>query len=101
MWNNIGTLVFKDANPTDTELLESATAAMRAALERLSEAEINVFNRLTLTDIQPMLNRERQCQDPNVRVNLLRILGNLALLLMKNNTSDASELIKVRFANLY
>ena len=38
MWNNIGTVVFKDANPTDTELLESATAAMRAALERLSDA---------------------------------------------------------------
>ncbi|XP_029043426.2 HEAT repeat-containing protein 3 [Osmia bicornis bicornis] len=94
MWNNIGTVVFKDANPTDTELLESATAAMRAALERLSDAEINVFNQLTLTDIQPMLNGERQCQDPNVRVNLLRILGNLALVLMKNNTSDASELIK-------
>ncbi|XP_003708346.1 HEAT repeat-containing protein 3 [Megachile rotundata] len=94
MWCNIGTVVFKDANPDDTELLESATAAMRAALEKLSEAEVNVFNQLTLNDIHPMLNGERQCKDPNIRVNLLRILGNLATVLTRNNVTESSELIK-------
>lgn len=93
----MGTVVFKDANPNDVELLESATAAMRAALERLSEAKANIFNQLTLTDIQPMLNGERQSANANVRANLIRILGNFALILMNNDTPEARELIKVGF----
>ena len=94
MWVDMGTVVFKDANPNDVELLESATAAMRAALERLSEAKANIFGQLTLTDIQPMLNGERQSANANVRANLIRILGNFALILMNNDTPDAHELIK-------
>lgn len=97
MWVSMGTVVFKDANPNDVELLESATAAMRAALERLSEAKANIFNQLTLTDIQPMLNGERQSANANVRANLIRILGNFALILMNNDTPEARELIKVGF----
>ncbi|KZC11750.1 HEAT repeat-containing protein 3 [Dufourea novaeangliae] len=94
MWVNIGTVVFKDANPNDTELLESATAAMRAILQKLSEVKPNVFNQLTLTDLQPMLNGERQCTNANVRANLLRILGNFALILINNNVPQTHELVK-------
>ncbi|XP_076233884.1 HEAT repeat-containing protein 3 [Calliopsis andreniformis] len=94
MWMNLGKVVFKDADPNDIELLESATAAMRAALQILSEEKANIFNQLTLADIQPLLNGERQCPNANVRANLIRILGNFALLLMNNNTSEVEELIK-------
>lgn len=93
----MGKVVFRDANPDDIELLESATAAMRAALQRLSEAKANVFNQLTLTNIQPMLNGERQCPNANVRANLIRILGNFALILINTDTPEAHELITVRF----
>ncbi|XP_031829629.1 HEAT repeat-containing protein 3 [Nomia melanderi] len=94
MWLNIGTVVFKDAKPNDTELLESATAAMRAILQRLSEVKPNIFNQLTLVDLQPMLNGERQCTNANIRANLIRILGNIALILRSNNTPEANELVK-------
>lgn len=97
MWVDIGTAVFKNANPNDIELLESATATMRAALQKLSEAKSNIFNQLTLTDIEPMLNGERQCPNANVQTNLIRILGNLALILINNDTPEGYELIKVRF----
>lgn len=97
MWLDIGIVVFKDANPNDTELLESATAAMRAILQRLSEVKPNIFNQLTLVDLQPMLNGERQCTNANIRANLIRILGNIALILRSNNTPEANELVKVRF----
>ncbi|XP_076644959.1 HEAT repeat-containing protein 3 [Halictus rubicundus] len=94
MWLNIGTVVFKDANPNDTELLESATAAMRSILQRLSEVKANFFNQLTLEDLQPMLNGERQCTNANVRTNLIRILGNFALILTSNETPESRELVK-------
>lgn len=101
MWIDIGTVVFKETSPDDIDLLESATAAMRAATQKLSEGTVNVFERLTLADVQPMLNGERQCPNTNVRVNLIRILGNLALILMNNNTSGAHEIIKVRFIKFH
>ncbi|XP_050489362.1 HEAT repeat-containing protein 3 [Bombus huntii] len=94
MWMDIGTVVFKDTNPNDIELLESATSAMRAAIQRLSKEEAKIFNRLTLADVQPMINGERQCPNTNVRVNLIRTLGTLALILMNNDTPEAHELIK-------
>lgn len=99
MWTEIGTIVFKDTSANDIELLESATAAMRAAIQKLSEEKVNIFNRLTLADVQPMLNREQQCLNANIQVNLIRILGNLALILRNNDTSEAHEIIKVRFIN--
>lgn len=97
MWLSIGTVVFKDAKPNDTELLESATAAMRAILQRLSEVKPNIFNQLTLVDLQPMLNGERQCTNANIRANLIRILGNIALILRSNNTPEVNELVKVKY----
>ncbi|OAD55710.1 HEAT repeat-containing protein 3 [Eufriesea mexicana] len=96
MWIDIGTVVFKDTSPDDIELLESATAAMRAAIQKLSEGKVNIFEQLTLADVQPMLNGERQCPNTNVRVNLIRILGNLALILMNHGTSRAHEIIKTK-----
>lgn len=90
--------MFKDINPNDIELLEAATAAMRATLERLTEMPVNIFETLALDDIQPMLNGERQCLNANVRVNLIRMLGNLALILINNNNSANQELVKVRIS---
>ncbi|CAD1473283.1 unnamed protein product [Heterotrigona itama] len=94
MWMDIGTTVFKDTNPNDIDLLESATAAMRAAIQKLSEEKTNIFNQLTLADIQPILNGERQCSNTNIRVNLIRTLGTLALILMNNDIPEIHELIK-------
>ena len=87
--------MFKDADPNDIDLLESATSAMRASLQKLAEVRANVFQKLNVTDLQPMLNGERQCPNPNVKVNLLRILGNLVLILLNNGVSNCQELIKV------
>ena len=95
MWTEIGKVVFADADPTDIDLLESATSAMRAALQKLAEVRANVFKQLSVTDLEPMLNGERQCANPNVRANLLRILGNLALILMNDGALQCQELIKV------
>ncbi|XP_015593716.1 HEAT repeat-containing protein 3 [Cephus cinctus] len=94
MWLEIGTLVFKTVDPNDIELLESATSAMRAALQKLVEARATNFKQLTLADIQPMLNGERQCSNANVKVNLIRIVGNLALILSESEAPESRELVK-------
>lgn len=94
IWCQIGTFVFKEANMNDIELLESTTAAMRATLQKLAEVEAKTFSELTPNDIQPMLNGERQCPNANVRVNLIRILGNLALIIAKSDNLNKYELMK-------
>ncbi|CAK9833560.1 HEAT repeat-containing protein 3 [Anthophora retusa] len=94
MWMDIGTIIFKDTSSYSIELLESATSTMRAAIQKLSEEKANIFNRLTLSDIAPILSEGRRCPNTNVRVNLIRIVGNLALILMNNDTPEAQEIIK-------
>ncbi|XP_046602847.1 HEAT repeat-containing protein 3 [Neodiprion virginianus] len=94
MWVEIGNVVFKEADQNDIALLESATAAMRAALQKLVEVRANVFSQLSMFDIQVMLNGEQQCPNPNVRVNLVRIVGNLALVFTNTNTANCRELVK-------
>ncbi|XP_012263420.2 HEAT repeat-containing protein 3 [Athalia rosae] len=95
MWVEIGKVVFKEANPNDIELLESATAAMRAALQKLVEIHADVFSQLKMIDVHVMLNGEQQCSNPNVRVNLVRILGNLALAFTSTDTANGRELVKL------
>lgn len=94
-WLEIGTAVFKDVTSNDTELLEAATAAMRAILQQLAEVRANVFKQLTVDDVQPMLNGTRQCSNASVRVNLIRMLCNLIQILMNNKNSEDHEMIKV------
>lgn len=91
----IGTVVFKDVTSNDIELLEAATAAMRAILQQLAEVRANVFKQLTVDDFQPMLNGIRQCSNASVRVNLIRMLCNLVQILMNNKNSENHEMIKV------
>ncbi|XP_043279904.1 HEAT repeat-containing protein 3 isoform X2 [Venturia canescens] len=81
LWLQIGTIVFHDCEANDIELLESATAAMRAVVQKLAELRANTFEKLTIADIEPMLNGERHCTNPNIRVNLIRMLGNVALII--------------------
>lgn len=94
-WLEIGTIAFKDVTSTNIELLEAATAAMRAILQQLTEIRANVFKQLTIDDFQPMLNGVRQCSNASVRVNLIRMLCNLVQILMNNKNSKDHEIIKV------
>lgn len=93
-WLEIGTIAFKDVTSTNIELLEAATAAMRAILQQLTEIRANVFKQLTIDDFQPMLNGVRQCSNASVRVNLIRMLCNLVQILMNNKNSKDHEIIK-------
>ncbi|XP_067004032.2 HEAT repeat-containing protein 3 [Anabrus simplex] len=92
MWVSIGNLVFKQANPSDTELLEAATAAMRAALEKLAKVKSDLFGQLQESDIQLLFNGEQQCSDANVRANLIRIVGTLGMI-MATSLEERSQAI--------
>ncbi|XP_017884636.1 HEAT repeat-containing protein 3 [Ceratina calcarata] len=96
MWIDIGTFVFKNADPTDKNLVESAAAALSAAIKKLAQPNIKVFDRLTLNDIEFMIDGERRYPNPDVRLHLMRILGSLACILrFKDNIPpDHYEVIK-------
>lgn len=95
LWNELGKVVFHDTNADSIELLESATSAMRAALEKLAEARVDMFQQLKIDDVQPILNGERQCPNANVRANLIRIVGSLAMILVRKETIENVDLVKV------
>ncbi|XP_050346672.1 HEAT repeat-containing protein 3 [Nymphalis io] len=98
-WVEAGKLAFKQ-NSKNLDLLEAATAAMRAALNKITNvnrvkiaSESNLFSDLALSDIEIMLTGIKECQVPAIRANLFRMIGILALLLINNLNDTTSEVI--------
>ncbi|KAK3913982.1 HEAT repeat-containing protein 3 [Frankliniella fusca] len=75
MWLETTKLVFQKTKADDLSLLEAATSVMRAAVLRLAQAKATQFSSLNADDLQILLKGESQCKDPNVRANLIRIVG--------------------------
>ncbi|XP_039758896.1 HEAT repeat-containing protein 3 [Pararge aegeria] len=97
IWVETGKLVFKQ-NSDNFNVLESATAVMRAALDKIKlkdnekPTESNLFSDLAISDIEIMLTGIRECQFPEIRTNLIRMIGILALLLV-NNLNDTASIV--------
>ncbi|XP_013191284.2 HEAT repeat-containing protein 3 [Amyelois transitella] len=98
IWVDAGKLVFQQTSDNHN-LLESATAVMRAALDKIKITEggnindCNLFSDMALSDIEKMLMGITECQIPEIRSNLIRMIGILALLLMNNMTEVSSNVI--------
>ncbi|XP_026319667.1 HEAT repeat-containing protein 3 isoform X2 [Hyposmocoma kahamanoa] len=98
IWVDAGKLVFKQSAENLT-LLESATAVMRAALDKIKFREngnysrLDLFKELALSDIEMMLTGIRECEVPEIRSNLIRMIGILALLLVNNLNEATSNVI--------
>ncbi|NP_001233145.1 71 kDa protein [Bombyx mori] len=98
IWVDAGKLVFKQREE-NLNLLESATAVMRAALDKIKlrdsdkASDISLFNDLAISDIEIMLTGIRQCEVPEIRSNLIRMVGILALLLVNNLNDITSNVI--------
>ncbi|XP_014472170.1 PREDICTED: HEAT repeat-containing protein 3 [Dinoponera quadriceps] len=87
-WLEIGNAVIKEISPNEKELLEAAVHAMRAIVERLNDMQTDVFTQLSEPDFEIILmcDMQTRCADASVRVNMIRILGNVALNLTRNIT---------------
>lgn len=97
LWLNMGTLIFKQTGPTDTRFLEAATAALRASLQKLAEAQCHdLFGQMTESDLQLMFDTEVKCPDENVRANLIRSIGMLGMILTKSLESSEHALILLK-----
>ncbi|KAL0851138.1 hypothetical protein ABMA28_007003 [Loxostege sticticalis] len=98
IWVDAGKLVFQQ-NAENVNLLESATAVMRASLDKIKVKEngdingCNLFSDMALTDIEMMLTGIKECQVPEIRANLIRMIGILALLLVNNLNDITSNVI--------
>ncbi|KAM3967829.1 HEAT repeat-containing protein 3 isoform 2-T2 [Aphomia sociella] len=97
IWVDAGKLVFKQ-NSENLNLIESATAVMRASLDKIKlrenkDSQCNLFSDMALSDIEIMLTGIRECQMPEIRSNLIRMIGILALLLVNNLNETTSNVI--------
>ncbi|XP_050681305.1 HEAT repeat-containing protein 3 [Leptidea sinapis] len=100
IWVDCGKLVFKD-NVKNNIFLESATAVMRTALDKIkfrgngNIQNSSIFNNMALSDIEIMLNGIKECEVPEIRSNLIRMIGILGLLLVNNINETTANVIIV------
>ncbi|XP_068236196.1 HEAT repeat-containing protein 3 isoform X2 [Palaemon carinicauda] len=86
-WLNLGTMVFKDT--CEDSMLEAATGAMRAIMEKFSQGKCEKLNEITLQDIKVILEAGVSCPTSSVRGNLARMVGTLGCLLVSQNTEES------------
>ncbi|CAH2102481.1 unnamed protein product [Euphydryas editha] len=98
IWVEAGKLVFKQSSE-NLQLLEAATAVMRATLNRITllnnvkPSESNLFSDLALSDIELMFTGIKNCEAPEIRSNLIRMIGILALLFVNDLNDTTSNVI--------
>ncbi|XP_045448424.1 HEAT repeat-containing protein 3 [Melitaea cinxia] len=98
IWVEAGKLVFKQSSE-NLELLESATAVMRTTLNRITSlnnitpSESSLFSDLAMSDIELMLMGIKNCEAPEIRSNLIRMIGVLALLFVNDLNDTISNVI--------
>lgn len=78
VWLNLGQQVFQ--GDQISEILESSTSLMRAALDHLKHSP-ELFRNVTDNDLKLMLRGVQNCKEPEIRANWLRMLGVLGCLL--------------------
>ncbi|XP_032670486.1 HEAT repeat-containing protein 3 [Odontomachus brunneus] len=95
-WLEVGKVVAECTKPDKLKLLDAAIFVMRAIIERLTCIQANVFIRFNKANLQLILNNEIQTRnaDENIRVNMMRILGILALNLTRTENLEAYEIAK-------
>lgn len=86
-WVNLGTMVFR--NTCEDSMLEAATGAMRAIMEKLSQEKCEKLAKISLQDIKVILEAGVSCTIASVRGNLARMIGTLGCLLVSQNTEDS------------
>ncbi|XP_066960922.1 HEAT repeat-containing protein 3 isoform X2 [Macrobrachium rosenbergii] len=86
-WVNLGTMVFRDT--CEDSMLEAATGAMRAIMEKLSQDKCEKLAKISLQDIKVILEAGVSCTIASVRGNLARMIGTLGCLLVSQNTEDS------------
>lgn len=80
VWMQVGREVYQGAAKGDAHILEASTALMRATMEHLKKSP-ELFAGMTEADLEMILSGVRQCSEPEIRANGLRVLGQLGCLL--------------------
>lgn len=78
VWLDLGQQAFQYND--DTEFLDATTSLMRSALEHLRHSP-NLFNQMTNSDLELMVNGVKNCKHAEVQANWLRMLGILGCFL--------------------
>ena len=75
-------------------MIESATAAMRATTQKLIDAKCHQpFNTLCQSDVQKMAHFGASNPEANIRINLVQIMGNIAVSGDMDLFADGNKLI--------
>lgn len=90
VWLDLGQQIFQIQQ--DYESLEASTSLMRATLEHLKKSP-ELFQQVSDSDLQLILDGIKNCDKPEVRANWLRMLGILGCLLPAPLVKKITEFI--------
>ncbi|XP_053391759.1 HEAT repeat-containing protein 3-like [Mercenaria mercenaria] len=84
VWQGLLQLSTSQKSIEEEEVLEAVTAAMRAVIQKLAEADPSKFQAVQPVDLQFMYEMSTKCQWPEVRVNAIRIVSTIGGILAQN-----------------
>lgn len=87
-WVNLGSKIFQNSC-TESGLLEAATGAMRAIMDRLSQDKCEKLAAITQEDLKVIFDAGVTCEIASVRANLARMVGTLGCLIITQNTQES------------
>lgn len=90
VWLDLGQQIFQIQQ--DYESLEASTSLMRATLEHLKKSP-DLFQQVSESDLQLILDGIQNCDKSEVRANWLRMLGTLGCLLAEPLVKKITDFI--------
>ncbi|KAG8224668.1 hypothetical protein J437_LFUL005110, partial [Ladona fulva] len=86
-------IVFKEGTENAT-IFEAASAAMRAAVERMKKVDPKgLASNVTASSLQMLFDAEKQCSDPSTRANLIRTVGCMGETLSHSTQGETNNLL--------
>jgi HEAT repeat-containing protein 3 len=90
VWLDLGQQIFQTQQ--DFAVIEASTSLMRAALEHMKKSP-ELFQQVTESDLQLILDGVKECQKSEIRANWLRMLGILGMILPELLVKKITEFI--------
>ncbi|XP_052816552.1 HEAT repeat-containing protein 3-like [Mya arenaria] len=88
LWQGLQQMATSKSCLEQQEVLEAVTSAQRAVIGKLADVAPDRFSTVTPPDLQFMYEMCSKCQWAEVRVNALRVISTIGIILSKNTTPN-------------
>lgn len=83
VWSGLVKLTSSQHVMKNLTMLEAVTSCMRAVVQKLADLQSPKLIEVTLQDLQFLYEMEQQCQQPDIKVNAVRIVSTIGCMFAK------------------